>query len=483
MITLDVVGPRRSRWVQPFADLVAPAPSSDWFRQVAHRRVFVYDRIRPYLTRLTLTAVVATGYLALPSVAWWAWALLALPVVQGVLEVRLEPLVRASSARDAARAPVAGLDAALSGVARGAYERRWLNVTGILGGVAAAATVLGVAFGTTAGAPTGWLKVATFLVGILYATSACAGPLLESTTYSALSRGGTVMRSLRWAAWPALVVLAAVVVALSTAIGAWPASAVPYAYLSCGAAAYLGLRTREHDRAVGAGGLVAKHAQDEAASRLARGLHDVVSPRVRLLERLMAVEEVDPADAVRLAAFVEDFKYLHAKARDGLSIDESLLPDLRTTVRQACGPRGVQVDLDLDLLVDGPEGDAGTGPRRTTGGVPHKVNKDFARDVVSTLTLNAVDAYDDAGTPRRSRTLRIAVRMVDGAVVVAVTDALDLVPDAVWENPEEPPERALDRDGPWRHAAPGPRPAGGKTIEARWPDTYRSLLDMEEDDR
>lgn len=480
MITLDVVGPRRSRWTQPFADLVAPAPSSDWYRQVAHRRVFVYDRIRPYLTRLALTAVVATGYLALPSVAWWAWALLALPVTQGVLEVRLEPLVRATNVRDGARAPVAGLDAALSGVARGAYERRWLNATGILGSIAAAATVLGVAFGTTAGASTGWVKVATFLAGILYATSACSGPLLESTTYSALSRGGTAMRRLRWAAWPALVVLAAAVVALSNAVGAWPATAVPYAYLACGAAAYLGLRTREHDRAVGAGGLVAQHAQDEAASRLARGLHDVVSPRVRLLERLMTVEEIDPADAVRLAAFVEDFKYLHAKARDGLSIDESLLPDLRTTVRQACGPRGVQVDLDVDLLVGAPDGE----PRRAPDRVPHKVNKDFARDVVSTLTLNAVDAYDDAGTPRRARTLRVAVRMVDGDVVVAVTDALDLVPEDVWQNPRgnlrNVRSTVTDRGGALRQVL---SPSGGKTIEARWPDTYRSLLDMEEGNR
>ena len=55
------------------------------------------------------------------------------------------------------------------------------------------------------------------------------------------------------------------------------------------------------------------------------------------------------------------------------------------------------------------------------------------------------------------------------------------MPDDVWAAPggnlRNVRATVRDRGGDLRQI---PRDGGGKTIEARWPDTYRPLLDMDE---
>lgn len=110
MITIDVKVPddasRLAPFRQPFLDLVARAPRSDWMRHVAHARVFMYDRVRQYLARLGLAALIASSYLLLPEVHGWAWALLVLPFLQGSLELHLEPRVREARRASWPRRPV-----------------------------------------------------------------------------------------------------------------------------------------------------------------------------------------------------------------------------------------------------------------------------------------------------------------------------------------------------------------------------------------
>lgn len=467
MITLDATSPRHGRWVQPFADLLAPAPTSDWFRQVAHLRVFAFDRIRPFLTRLMLLAVIAVCIAALPEVSWVAWVLLVPALVQGGLEILFEPYVRV---RDADRWPavVRYLRPAMRWWAS-VYERRQLNLTGLIGTVAVVANVVACAFLTTADESTGWIKVAAFGCAVLYANSGVAGPVLESTSYSERSsRGSHAAGRLRPAYWVLVLAAAAGVVRGSDALDRWPGSAVPYAYLACGLAYALGLRVREHDRLVAAGGLLAQASEDEGATSLARGLHDLVSPRRALFRRIMEVDGVAPGDRIQLAGFVEDLDYLRAKSH-GLRIDESLVPDVRTRVAQTCRAGFVELELDIDLIADA------DGP-----GSLHKVTVDFARDVVSTLVLNAVQAYERAEAEERQ--LGVRAERIGQDVVLSVTDGLPLVPDEVWEEPggnlRNVRATLRDRGGDLRQI---PRDGGGKTIEARWPDTYRPLLDMDEE--
>jgi len=148
MITLDVNPPTANRWGQPFVDLIGPQRPSDWLRQVAHMRVFSFDRIRQFLALLALVALIAGSFTLLPSVSWWAWALLGSAVVQGVLEIALEPYMRFNDKRNEPLVVQALEPLRTWWIA--AYGKLPFNPTGVLGAFAVISNLVAVAFGTTA---------------------------------------------------------------------------------------------------------------------------------------------------------------------------------------------------------------------------------------------------------------------------------------------------------------------------------------------
>ncbi|GEL95965.1 hypothetical protein [Cellulomonas composti] len=475
MSMLDVEPPTAGRWVQPFADLVAPAPAGDWFRRAADLRMLVYDRIRQFMSRLALAALVVGVVAALPSTAAWAWWLLTVPAaLQGGLEIYLEH-GSARKAEDAGPAADArergrGLRARLLEWRRRVYERTPLFLTGVLGAVAIIGSAFAVAFGTRADDGTGWLKVVSYAGVVLYANSGASGPLLESTAYSELAdRSGRWMGRLRPAAWLILGLLAAFVVWWSDLCGFWPPGALPYAFLVCGLGYALGLRIREHDRAVAASGLVAAARRAEVMAHLGREFHDVTQIMSVGVVSLRESPRLTAAELIELEALYRDLEDLHQSSRDGFSEETSVLPDVRTVVRRICQSEAIRPVLAIDL----PEtNDRDFDPSR----VVRTENARFAKQLIRTLTLNAVRAYVEADAPERP--LRVEARLEGGDVYVAVTDALPLVPRQTWltsggilRNFRHEIER---RGGSLRQV---PLDGGGKTIEARWRNELRPLLE------
>lgn len=484
MITLDVQRPSASRWRQPFTDLRGTQEPSDWLRQVAHMRVFAFDRIRQFLTRLALTAVIAAAFALLPEVSVWAWALLTLGLVQGVLEVALEPYVRFDA--------VTKLPLVVEGLKPlrawwvNVYGRLPFNATGILGAGAVIANLVAVNFGTRADDSTGWVKVAALAAAVLYANSGSSGPLLEATSYED-NIAGTVLRRLRPIYWPGLAAFAVGLVLWSRATGDWPAQAVPYAFMACALVYVLGLRIREHDRLATAAGILVTNATGQAGRRIGDELHRIVSPLTKgPLDRILRSEAIDPLDRRALRMFTDFIGRAHKEARRsrGFDLGNSLLPDLASLIAYDCAVQGVDPTIDIDVPgIDG-DADAPASGDGAEGADPQAVSEEtawFAKQLITTLVQNAVQAYARANAPER---LLAVAAFLDGKyVVVRVADSLAPIPDEVWNRPNTTLNnfrRSLeDRGGSLSQEVLGTE---GKVIEARWVNGLRPLLDMNWDE-
>jgi len=447
--------------------MIGRREASDWLRQVADMRVFSYDRIRQFLTRLALAAGIGASFVLLPGVTWWAWALLGFALLQGILEIALEPYVRVNDLQGQplivqALEPLRTWWSAV-------YERLPFNATGILGAAAVIANFAAVTFGTSANDATGWVKVAALACALLYANSGLSGPLLEATVYSDKA-AGSVLRRLRPAVWVMGVLLAAGTVYVSDLAGRWPTSAVPYAMVACGLPYALGLRIREHDRLASAAGLLIKRSNQEASTRIGAELHRLVSPLLKgPLDRVLNLEGINPVDRVALRLFAEDIKHAREKTVHGIDLGERLLPDTETLVAQICAPGWIDPTVDIDL------------PVRQSGvqNAEHVVSDEnawFAKQLVATLAQNSVWAYQAAES--LDRPLVVSAYLRAGEIVVSVIDALPPVPDEMWDRAEGTLSnfrRAVgERGGTLRQIL---LDGGGKAIEARWQNRLRPLLD------
>ncbi len=490
-VDVDVYVPRPdsqdrwSAWKQPFLDLRQPTRGSDWLRQVAHQRVLVYDRIRQFLTRLALLAVIAGCLMALePGVRWWAWVLLLPGLVQGVSEIVLEKPVRRELVLFARRSTRAG-DAAVApdGDERPNVAVRWwirvysklpLNFTGVLGGVAVLCILVAVSYGTTSSEASGWVKIAAFVAALLYLNSAASGPLLESTVYEE-GNSGPFLRAIRPFVWPVLgVVAAAAFVAPSAAAGLWSASSLPYAYLSCGLTYALGWRIREHDRVANASGRLVRTAHEQANDRFRVQLHRLTSPMFHgLSARVLERSALDPADHLALRTFLDDMQQVHRRSRDaaGFDLQTTLLPSIASVVRRCCQPYGIRPDLRLDLVVHDPT----RAPEPGAGPVVTQETMAFVKDLLVVLVENAGQAYS-ANPVATDPLLQVTATVEGGDVLVRVRDALPPISRDAFAAPGgilHTFARLLAARG----GALGQEVEadGGKTIHARWPNSAPDL--------
>lgn len=479
MITLDVQRPSASRWRQPFVDLIGQQQPSDWLRQVAHMRVFAFDRIRQFMTRLALLGAIAIAFAALPQVAGWAWAALAIGVVQCVLEIALEPYVRFDAAKKAPLVFV-GLKPLHTWWVK-AYGRLPFNATGILGGAAVTMNLIAVNLGTRADASTGWVKVTALVAGILYGNCAMAGPLLEATVYED-NTSGVVLRRTRPLYWPALAAILAGVVLWARAWGRWEAQTLPYALMVCALWYALGLRIREHDRTANAAGLLVTNATNEAGRRIGDELHRIVSPLTKgPLDRILTSEALDPLDRKALGMFTSFVGHAHKEARGarGFDLGNSLLPDLESLIAYDCAVQGVEPMISIDVPgIDGEEfiEDGRDGRREPVSSETAL----FTKQLITTLVQNAVQAY--ARNQTEERLLGVVAFLEDGHVVVRVSDSLPPIPDEVWNRTTTTLNNfrlsLADRGGSLTQEVSDSR---GKVIQARWENGLRPLLDMQWD--
>jgi hypothetical protein len=454
---IEVTGASRpGRWRQIVQDIVAAAPETDWARTVADVRVRTYDRIRPFVTRATLLAVVITTSAVLPGTRWWLWVMLVPAAVQIFLEILLEePSNHDEEPKLGGKDPRRPLVRLLFRN----HELLQANATGLLGGPATVLLVLGQVFGT---GPDGrpWVKVAGFVAALLYTNSALLGPLVDVVVYSSLQKTPQWLRRSRPLLWVPVTLIVVAVVALSVRAGVWPAEAVPYAYLACLIPVGIGYRIREYERAVDCAGLVAAASISAANRRSALDLHGIVQPFKVNVEQLLD-HAVPGRERAELINFFAVMRAVHERVRQpGVDLQHGIMPPLDMIVRRSFGKTMLRPAPVLDLLqLDDLDGD----------------NLHFAQQVLTTLGDNAAQAY--AEQPNlMNRPLRIVARHQDGFVRISVTDALELIPDDVW-NDSHQTVFALRED---LEAAGGNLEQilaldGGKTIVATWVPELRPL--------
>lgn len=481
---------RWASWKQPFTDLGLPAASepSDWLRQVAHHRVLVYDRIRQFLSRLALIVVVCGGLFALaPRVQWWAVVLVIPAILQVTLEIALEKPIRREVMRVAREAAETGHTRAE--VLKDLEDelpwplRVWLsvylvlpfNVTGVLGGVAAPCLLIGVVYGTSATADNGWVKVATFAAALLYLNSAASGPLLEGTVYER-SRAGEILRRVRPFAWPALCLFSIVALVLPAhLIGLWPVPSLPYAYMVCALPYALGLRIREHDRAINASGLLIKSINDERRRSMKSELHNIVSHVFKgLSEKVLGLPGLDELERSRLDMFFEDLKVAHENSRGGggLDVRTPLLPTVEASVVRRARRFGLDAEINVRI-----EREA----RHEKGSAEAKLAYEGARLLVKEILVALID---NAGQAYKANSdldvwpATVSADREEGEIVLRVSDALGPVPDDKWLKEgilETLSSDIRKRGGSFMQY---PDEGGGKTIEVRWPADEVDLMIM-----
>jgi hypothetical protein len=460
---IEVSGaPRTGRWRQIVQDIVAAAPETDWARTVADVRVRKYDRIRPFVTRAALLAVVVATSAVLPGTRWWLWVMLVPAAVQIFLEILLEEPSNRDEEPELAdkdpRRPLVKLQFRN-------HERLQVNATGVLGGPATVLVVLGQVFGTGPGGH-GWVKVAGFAAALLYTNSAGLGPLVDVVVYSPLQLTPRWLRRSRPLLWAAVTLVAVAVVALAVRAGVWPAEAVPYAYLACAIPIAIGYRMREYERTVDCAGLVAAASISAANRRSALDLHNIVQPFKANVEQLLD-HAVPGRERAELINFFAVMRAVHERVRQpGVDLQHGIMPPLDMVVRRSFGTTMLRPAPVLDLQLDDLDDD----------------NLHFAQQVLTTLGDNAAQAYADQPT-LVNRPLRIVARHQDGSVRVAVADALELIPEAVWNDPHRT-VFALRED---LEAAGGKLEQtleldGGKTIVATWVPELRPLRQWHETD-
>lgn len=446
---IDVGAPRdENRWLQIAKDFSAPAHESDWTRNTTDQRITQLDRVRPFVTRGALVAVMAVLFAMIPGTSYAAWVLLLPAVLQTSLEIALEHSARAKTAPGHDNA----LLRPLMQLWFRNYERWQINVTGLLGAVAVACNVAAAVF-FTGSLGHGPVKVAAFGVSILYMNSGLAGPLLDATVYSPLQYTPKLLRRIRPMIWLAFVVgLVGLVAATQRWGSAWAPDALPYAYMACLLPYALGLRIREYERALCAGGFVVAEAQNDANRRAGLDMHDLLQIFKGPLRAALDLEGLKPSSRMGLLTFMTNVEAIYERARDqSIDLQSGIMPPLKYIVRNICRPASVKstTRIQIDNLDD--------------------ANAGFAKQLISTLTHNAVQAYQRDFLVHVVRVIDVQAYVEGDQIFVSVTDSLKPITADGWCRPGS--TMGFIREKLGKHGGDLTQiatPSGGKSIQASW---------------
>lgn len=454
---IDIGAPRdENRWHQVAKDFIAPAHESDWARSFTDTRITRFDQVRPFAARGALIWSMALLFAVIPGTSSVAWLLLLPAVLQTVLEIALEATLRAKGAPK----PSNSLMSPLVQLWYRNYERWQINPTGLLGAVAVPSNVAAVVVFTPGDSP-GPAKVAAFACAVLYLNSGVAGPLLDATVYSPLQRTPRLLRRIRPMIWLFFVLALAAVVAASQRWGtSWPIEALPYAYLVCLMPYALGLRIREYERALGAGGVVAANALSDANRQVAQDLHELLQKFKYPLDAALELDGLSPSSRASLITFMNTVEVIYEKARNkDIDLQSGIMPPLEDIVRNICAD--ASISCTTNIQIDGLD----------------EANNGDARRLTSTLTHNAVQAYVRDFAAQEAH-IGVNAFVENDRIHVIVTDGLDLVPDALWCLPNSTTGYFRDT----LHKQGGTikqerSESGGKSIEAVWNVQLPTLRD------
>ena len=296
-------------------------------------------------------------------------------------------------------------------------------------------------------------KVAAFACAVLYLNSGLTGPLLDTTVYSPLQRTPRLLRRIRPMIWLVFVFALAAVVAASQEWGsAWPTDALPYAYLVCLLPYALGLRIREYERALGAAGAVVAQAQSDSNRRVAHDMHELLQTFKVPLQTALNLDGLDPSSRMGLITFMNNVRVIYDNARNHkIDLQSGIMPPLEHIVRNICNPASAiaTTNIQIDKL--------------------DEANSAFAKQLISTLTHNAVQAYEREFKIRVARTLEVQAHVIDDRINIVVTDRLVPIPENLWclrgSTIGFIRDKLRQQGGDLRQI---PLASGGKSIQADW---------------
>jgi hypothetical protein len=454
-VFIDPGPPRReNQWAALMMDFTAPAHKSDWGRRVSDRRIVLFDRVRPHATRAVLLAALVAILVVLDVPHPWLVALLVMPaVVQVVLEIVLEPIVRADVIDSDQTTPF------IRSIVRfwvHTYEKLPVNLTGLIGTCAVIANIVAVEFFTGTHGP-GWLRLAAFVVAVLYCCSGVLAPLLDPCWHSPLDETpavvGNVVKPYLWCI--VLAILAGSVLTADWLVSPWADGSVPYALMACGLSYYIGLRVREYERDVAAAAAVMALADAEERQFIAAEMHDRFQPAKHGLARVIDAPGLLAADQrSALRIFFYDMEELYRQAKTGtFHVGDGFRPPIRNRVREICEAgrldyRGSVFDLEDRVDQD---------------------NYRLAANIVTTLAHNCLQAYQSVHRPDMDTHVSVMMRLDDEATaIIEIGDRLDLIPEHIWHR-EDTTLAALRRTLEERRGSLSQhRTEMGKVIRAQW---------------
>ncbi|CBG67715.1 MULTISPECIES: ATP-binding protein [Streptomyces] len=393
-------------WAQILWDLRAPAPMSVWSTRVTAARIHRYDRVRPFVTRGFLLVVLAVLFAYADDARPLAWALLSVGVLQTTLEIYLD-----GQAHGGARSRFTVVRMLLSWQDDWQWERTLLNATGLLGGLAVPANVLAVLFLTGPGDP-GWVKPAALAVALAYANSGIFHVLTDGTYYSANQSLPRFLVTLRAYGWLLVTGVLVAFVALSVHLGKWSPEMVPLAWAACVLPYFVGLKARDCDRSLRAGGEEVALAMNEARDRLAQDFHDMHTG-ARSLFRALADDEavsaqvrIDAADFAPMITLVKEM----ADERAWDAGDKEIALD--AVLAQLARDHSLRLTTRLRL------------------GELRPANRELVRQLITTVVSNAAQAM--ARRAIHDRPVSVSGEVSEGMIHLRISDPLPLIPDGAW---------------------------------------------------
>lgn len=442
-------------------DWLTSGPRSEWTRRVTRSRILNQDRIRPFVTRGGLLIALAVCLVRLDApAAGLAWLLLG--ALQTGLEIATEKTVR-STYEHLARASTTEGSAIARQLGRGRnllvrvwywnVEKGITNLTGGLGTVAAAGNMVVVVVFTTSDGNPDWLRVLALVIATAYLASGALGPLADVAMYSPVtSLPAWLTFVLRWLWVGVVALILGVILAGEGSSWEWDES-LPYAVIAVVAIGYYPmLRCRELERAMAAAADVSDATAARRYASIALDLHNLLQP-VKGTLQLASQTVPNPAERAELDRFLRDMEYVYRCARDRtIDLTQGLGMPLEEHLRSIGSAEQVRMTIDLDVPSDLD---------------PEHVGR--MRQWLFVLTDNSVQAYkfwlDD-----QDPVVRVRTRLEGPDVVLEVFDLLDLVPDAVWDDPGTTLRRIRqDVAALGGQMTQAPSGSGGKTISMRWP--------------
>lgn len=328
-----------SRWMQPFADFVAPAPLSEWHRRTATYRVVYYDGLRLPLWRAACLGVIAVA-LWVVGAPWWCWVMLLPAIAQFPLDVYLH-----TYAAPGVEGPPSRIGRWLTESARGNRHVKSVNAGGLAATLACPFNILAVCLAPSGGAA-GWVKVAGLAAAVLFLNSALSQGFLDPPYYAETSAMAPLVHGLR--PYASLISLSLVLASVwaSIGLGRWEPGLAPVAMLVAGLTLFAGCAIRDHDRIIAAAAHVGREAVLAGREELGRIVHDDLNEAKVAAERASALPGIDVRDRTELQALSAFLT--HFSTRVGMTA--ALRIDLCNLAEQisspfGLGPRDIRCDI------------------------------------------------------------------------------------------------------------------------------------------